>query len=134
MKIVEINDLRAEIAQGPLALRTHERRIVEMIRLTLDPSELRGQKNVGARNLLEHFADQLFGVSVSVCVGRVPMGDAASMRLDQRLFGLTIVVSAPADRHALAGVRTSVAPSTETDGRNANIRAAEANRAHGARL
>jgi len=134
MKVVEIDDVGPQISERALALRPHERRIVEMVRWACHPSELRRQKNVGARNLLERFADQFFGMSVSVRVGSVPMGDATPMRFDERLCRLTIVMPAPPDRDALARVRTSMTPRAETDRRNASIRAAEANRAHGGRL
>src|SRR5438132_14281444 len=105
-----------------------------MARRALYPSELRGQKNVGSRNVLEDFADQLFGMAVSVCVGSIPMCDTKAMRFDERLFRLTIIVPAPANRDPLARVRPSLTPGAETDRRNASIRAAEANHAHSGEL
>jgi len=57
VKVVEIDDLGPQIPEGALALRPHERGVVEMLRWAFHPTELRGQKNVGARNLLERFAD-----------------------------------------------------------------------------
>src|SRR5687767_222641 len=67
----------------------------------------------------------------AVSVGRIPVGNAEAMGGDKSGAGLAVIVPSPTDADSVVDVRASVAPGTETDGRDLNIRAAEADSAHG---
>src|SRR5438552_1702443 len=135
MEVVEIDDIRAQVAQRLLALCAHEPGVIEVVVRAFDPAELAREKNLVARHALgEHLADQRLRVPAAVRVGRVPVTDAAAMRLDQRLLRLVVVVAGPADGCPFVDVGTSVAPCAEADRGDVDVGAAEANGAHGERM
>ena len=61
MKVIEIDDVDAHVAQRLLALRAHECWIVVTIRGPFDVAEFRGDENLIARHFVPHASDQLFG-------------------------------------------------------------------------
>jgi hypothetical protein len=135
MKVVEIEDVRAQVAQRAFGLLAHELRIVGMVCRSLDVAELRREKDLIARHVIPHLANQLLGMPVAVRIGRVPMRDARAMCGDERFLRLRVVVACPADGLAAVGhAGSAVSPRSEADGGDGDVGAAEADHAHGGGL